>query len=120
MQCSSIHKTCCFQQVLGSSYFFLRYQCYALDVVRGNEIDSHSSCLCAKLRPGTYPRFCLSALLAPGTYLRFLGSQKTYPLFLPIGRSWEHVDKLDFHPTMLKLCNIRSKPIVDIILFIVK
>ena len=60
--------------------FFLRYQCYALDVARGNEIDSHPSCLCAKLRPGTYPRFCLSALLALGTYLRFLGSQETYPL----------------------------------------
>lgn len=48
-------------------------------VARVNEIDSHSSCLFAKSRSGTYPRFCLFALLAPGTYPRFLGSQGTYP-----------------------------------------
>ena len=67
---------------------------HGLHVARGNEIDSHSSCLFAKMRSGTYPRFCLFALLAPGTYPRFLGSPGTYPRFLPIGRSWEHVTSI--------------------------
>ena len=50
-----------------------------LHVARENEIDSHSSCLFAKSRSGTYPRFRLFALMPPGTYPRFLGSQGTYP-----------------------------------------
>ena len=57
-------------------------------VARGNEIDSHSSCLFAKLRSGTYPRFCLFVLLPPGTYPRFLGSPGTYP---PVFAHWTFV-----------------------------
>ena len=57
-------------------------------MARVNEIDNHSSCLFAKSRSGTYPRFCLFALLAPGTYPRFLGSQGTYP---PVFAHWTFV-----------------------------
>ena len=56
-----------------------------LVMARGNEIDSHSSCLFAKSRSGTYPRFRLFALMPPGTYPRFLGSQGTYP---PVFAPW--------------------------------
>ena len=64
------------------------HQCHSLNVARVNEIDSHSSCLFAKSRSGTYPRFCLFALLAPGTYPRFLGSRGTYP---PVFAHWTFV-----------------------------
>ena len=58
----------------GSGEFHNRFH-----AARVNEIDSHSSCLFAKSRSGTYPRFRLFALMPPGTYPRFLGSQGTYP-----------------------------------------
>ena len=40
----------------------------SIDLARENDLDSHTACLFAKLRRGTYPRFACSS----GTYPPFL------------------------------------------------